>query len=202
MPDGDNRDRRAASPARRDRCRADSRSRTSGRCRDETHRPRSRSRAAAWSVAVDRRDRRTSGRAQGFPPDRRQAAQCRIRRPNRSRQDVPPPPAEAADRFRQRAAAAPAAMVEHEEVIAVLVETVDIAPPAQHFRQRPRAQRFVKYPVAQRLRRIDVRSRLRQPDLQRARPDVDDAAWSMCRRGFDRKSPTRSAERAARPQWR
>jgi hypothetical protein len=45
-------------------------------------------------------------------------------------------------------AAAPAGMVEHQEVIAIIIEAIYIAPPPEHMGQRACSQRLVKYPVS------------------------------------------------------
>src|SRR6516165_802974 len=50
--------------------------------------------------------------------------------------------------------------VEDEQVIAVIIKAIEIAPSTQHLGQWPRSQALVEYPVTQRLHRIDVRSRL------------------------------------------
>ena len=109
---------------RRDRCRAGWRSRTSARCRNGIHRPRSRSTAAAWPVAGDRRHRRRSGRARGSRPDRRPAARCRTRRPNKSRRGARRHPAESVGRCRRPAVGSAAApVVENEKVVAAIIES-------------------------------------------------------------------------------
>jgi hypothetical protein len=55
--------------------------------------------------------------------------------------------------------------VKDEQVIAVIIKAIEIAPPTQHLRQWPRPQAFIEYPVTQRLYCVDVRGRLRQPHL-------------------------------------
>ena len=44
--------------------------------------------------------------------------------------------------------AAPAGVVEDQEVIAIVIEAIDVAPPPQHMGQRARSQHLVKYPVS------------------------------------------------------
>ncbi len=61
-----------------------------------------------------------------------------------------------------------AAMVEDEEVIAIIIKLVDIATSACHFRQRLGAKPLIKDAIPQRLRRIDIRGRFREAHLQRA----------------------------------
>jgi hypothetical protein len=65
-------------------------------------------------------------------------------------------------------------MVENEEVIAIAIKLVDIAPSASHMRQRLGAEPLIKDAISQRLRSLDIRGRFRQPHLQRAGPDVND----------------------------
>jgi len=86
--------------------------------------------------------------------------------------------------------------VEDEQVIAVVIKAIEIAPSKQHLGQWPRPQAFIEYPVTQRLHCVDVCSRLRQPDLQRAGSDVDDAVLSMCAGAFDE---VRAFARLGRP---
>jgi hypothetical protein len=55
--------------------------------------------------------------------------------------------------------AAPAiSVVEDEQVIAVIIKAIKIAPSSQHFGQWLCPQVLIKYPVAQRLYCVDVRS--------------------------------------------
>jgi hypothetical protein len=42
---------------------------------------------------------------------------------------------------------ATAGVVEDQEVIAIVIEAIDVASPPQHMRQRARSQRLVKYSV-------------------------------------------------------
>jgi hypothetical protein len=39
-------------------------------------------------------------------------------------------------------------VVEDQEVIAIIIEAIDVAPPPEHMGQRARSQRLVKYPVS------------------------------------------------------
>jgi hypothetical protein len=82
---------------------------------------------------------------------------------------------------------ATAGVVEDQEVIAIVIEAIDVAPPPPHMGQRARSQRLVKYPVSQRLRGIDVFGGFCQANLQRARPKVDDAARNGCRLSINRR---------------
>jgi hypothetical protein len=43
--------------------------------------------------------------------------------------------------------AARAGVVEDQEVIAIIIEAIDVAPPPEHMGQRARSQRLIKYPV-------------------------------------------------------
>jgi hypothetical protein len=56
-------------------------------------------------------------------------------------------------------------MVENEEVIAIVIKLVDIAPSACHFRQRLGTEPLIKDAIPQRLRGVDIRDRFRQPHL-------------------------------------
>jgi hypothetical protein len=65
-------------------------------------------------------------------------------------------------------------VVENEQVIAIIIKLVNIAPSACHFRHRLGAEPLIKDAVPERLRSVDIRSRFRQTHLQRAGPDIDD----------------------------
>ena len=74
------------------------------------------------------------------------------------------------------------AVVEHQEVIAIVIKLVDIAPSACHFRQWLGAEPLIKDAIPQRLRGFDICRSFCQPHLQGAGPDIDDRRMqSRCR---------------------
>jgi hypothetical protein len=73
-------------------------------------------------------------------------------------------------------------VVENEEVIAITIKLVNIAPSPYHFGHRLGAEPLVKDAIPERLRSVDIRSCFRQPHLQRAGPDIHDRlTQSRCR---------------------
>src|ERR1700740_3747149 len=58
-------------------------------------------------------------------------------------------------------------MVEDEQVIAVIIESVEIAPSPQHLRQWSRSQPLIEYPITQCLYCVDVGGRFRESNLKR-----------------------------------
>src|SRR5277367_4912909 len=93
-------------------------------------------------------------------------------------------------------------VIEHEQVITVLVEPIEITTATGGFELRPRTEAFVKYSITQRLRGIDVSLAFGKPNLQRAGGDVDDALRARPDRGLDRQIAgveLATVDHAARP---
>ena len=74
------------------------------------------------------------------------------------------------DAFRALAATA----IEHQEVVADLVERIEVAAPRRHLRRRVRCHLFVKNPIAKRQRGVDLGGAFGQPNLEVAGNDLDD----------------------------
>ena len=67
-----------------------------------------------------------------------------------------------------------AATVEHQQVIAHLVERIEVALLRRHLGRRMGRHLLVEDAIAQRLRRVDLGGRLRQTDLEVTGDDLDD----------------------------
>src|SRR3546814_5031840 len=72
-----------------------------------------------------------------------------------------------------RVGAAAALLVEHQQVVAKIVEGVEVAARCGHLRRRPGRHGLVEHPVAQRLGGPDLASVFSQPDAQIGAGDVD-----------------------------